>query len=112
MLKRCHRMNRDAFSSVKTEGVSHYGAHAALTYTTKPASTSTFAVVVSRKVAPTAVARHVIRRRVYEVLREMLPLLTRPVQGIVFVKPGSAKLPFRQLKHELQELFKRAALVE
>lgn len=112
MLKRCHRMNRDAFTLVKSEGATRYGERAGLKYTTKQAPAPTFAVVISKKVASKASARHVIRRRVYEVLREMLPAFTHPVQGIVFMKPGSAALSFSQLKNELRELFKGAALVE
>lgn len=59
-------------------------------------------VVVSKKVAKTAVDRNRLKRRV-RAITQLLQL-----QGIFFTKKGAATLPFSSLKQEVEELIEKA----
>jgi ribonuclease P protein component len=60
-----------------------------------------FAIVVSKKVARLSVSRHLLKRRIASMLRE-LPPFDRAV--VVYAKAGSPALPFANAKKELLDL--------
>ena len=63
------------------------------------------AVVVSKKVAKGAVQRHLLKRRVREVIR---PWCAEHQAGvIVYARAGSAPLPYSQIASELQKLLQQ-----
>lgn len=64
---------------------------------------SAAAVVVSKKVARSAVMRHLVRRRVYAALRELGFLETQRAL-VVITRKGVTNLSYSQLKEELQAL--------
>jgi len=71
-----------------------------------------FAVVVSKKVSKHAVIRNRIRRRVFEWIRLNLPKLDQDQLTMVFVHTDIvAKTPYKDLDCQLQELFKKAQLL-
>ena len=64
---------------------------------------SRFAIVVSKKVARLAVTRHLLKRRITAVLKDV------PADGrsiVVYAKAGSASLPFKELSQELSGLLR------
>lgn len=68
-----------------------------------------FAVVVSKKVAKSAVVRNRIRRRVFEVLRHELSSVKPGFEGVVGVYDISVlDLPHKELVSTLQGLIKEA----
>lgn len=70
-----------------------------------------FAVVVSKKVSKSAVVRNRIRRRIFEWIRLNLPKLNQEQLSMIFVHTDSvAKLPYKELDSQLQELFKKGNL--
>ena len=67
------------------------------------------AVVVSKKVAKSAVDRNRIRRRVYEVVRLNFDLIPRKVDYIFVVYNKSiSKMPFKELEALMGELVAEA----
>lgn len=60
------------------------------------------AVVVSKKVAPKSVARHLVKRRVMAIAA---PHLHKGVSFIVYARAGAAALPHRAMREELEPLF-------
>ncbi|MBI4117996.1 MAG: ribonuclease P protein component [Parcubacteria group bacterium] len=71
---------------------------------------STFAFVVSKKVAAKATARNRIKRRGYATLREIQSI--SPCHScVVFFKKGADTASFAALKKEILSLFKEAQLV-
>lgn len=72
---------------------------------------SRFAVVVSKKVLKSAVGRNKIRRRIYEVIREQLPEVTRAHDMAVLVFSSEVmSLPHEELTVLLRQLFDQAGL--
>lgn len=63
------------------------------------------AAVISKKVAKKSVDRHLLKRRILEILR---PQVSSSRSLIVYARAGASTLPFQALKQELTELIKRA----
>lgn len=99
MLPRQRRLSRTGFGSL-TRARKAQSLHLSLSWSTDTAHPG-MAAVVSKKVAAQAVDRHLLKRRILAVLRDIALPNTAVV---VFAKPGSANLPFPALKAELKEL--------
>lgn len=70
------------------------------------------AVVVSRKVDKSAVARNRIRRRLYEICRQLGPGISRPTDIVITVFHGSViDTPQPQLAGQLKKQFKDLGLI-
>lgn len=70
------------------------------------------AVVVSRKVHKSAVARNRIRRRVYEALRTLESGISKPYDLIFIVYSDEfAVMDYPQLEQTVQLLLKRAGII-
>jgi len=67
------------------------------------------AVVVSKKIAPTAVARNRIRRRIFEIVRTEGGLAGKPIDLIIYAKTDAiAELDSTDLGKEVLSLTKKA----
>lgn len=74
---------------------------------------SRFAVVVSKKTHKSAVGRNRIRRRVYELIRQELPHISRAYDVVIHVKSAEAiSLPHQQMQQELTDLFRQLHLYD
>ncbi len=74
------------------------------------ANLSQFSVSISKKVANTAVLRNRTRRRIYSVLRDLVPQVKQGFLVGFAVKAGGEKLDSPTLSREVQDLLKRARL--
>jgi ribonuclease P protein component len=74
---------------------------------------SKFSVVVSKKVAKTAVLRNKIRRRVYSCIREILKTSSTRKPGLLvfFAKKDVDKLKFINLKSEVENLLSKSGFM-
>jgi len=80
-----------------------------LTFNHNPRGGRRFAVVVSKKVDKSAVARNRIRRRVYEAIRAELPQLTKPQDYIFTVYSREIKdIDFAALQALISDLLAQA----
>lgn len=81
-------------------------------YTSNPhRKTSRFAVVVSKKVHKSAVGRNRMRRRVYEIVRHELPLISQPHDVAIMIFSSEViHLPHDELRETIRQLFTQANL--
>ncbi len=63
-----------------------------------------FAVVVSKKVAKTAVLRNKNKRRIYEILRQLYPQFSGVKYGFFFIQKDISRVDFYKLKSEIEEI--------
>lgn len=83
-------------------------AHAALfsfTYLSSPRAGA--AVVISKKVAKTAVGRNLLRRRTYAALRIVMPKLLTPISLVCIAKPALVGTSVREIESALILQFKQ-----
>lgn len=104
MFPKKQRVTKDTFEKSAKTGSRKAGLHFSLTITPSPDAISRFAVVVSKKVAPTAVERNKTRRRVFGALEAMSPI--QPATYIFFAKKGAPELSYKNLEAEVRTLIK------
>jgi len=116
MLSRMQRLDREQFGKVLTRNVAIRGVYLSLKIMNmekrSASSVSRFSVVVSKKVALSAVARNRIRRRCYGVLQELLPHIISAYKGIFFVRISITHLSYAMLKKEMRMLLERSGAVQ
>lgn len=116
MLSQRHRFHgHGSLRYVYKHGESVRGRVISLKYTTNPRRQhSRISVVVSKKVMKSAVGRNRIRRRVYEVMRELLPSLdatdTYDVAVLVF-SSEVATMPHDELRTIIRSQCKAAGML-
>ena len=71
---------------------------------------SRFAVIVSNKVEKKAVKRNRIRRLITEALWSLRPKIKNGAKGVFLVKKTITKATLREIKNEIENLFKRTKL--
>ena len=98
MVPRTKRLSRADFTSV-AKGKRAVSAHFSLTY--RITQESKVAVVVSKKIAKKATQRHLLKRRVLAVVRDILPPAT---SIIVYARKESVALPYSHIQKEMKEL--------
>ena len=105
---RFHRRNH--VNRVYKQGRSVRGEAISLKYRLDPADSDIrIAVVVSKKVAKSAVSRNRIRRRVFEVIREQVETLPPGFEGVFGVFDSSvAEQPIEQLKATIKGMVTKA----
>ena len=101
MFKKTERLSRSEFSEYFRIGKRHHFPH--LTIITKPINSRKVSVVVSKKVAKSAVRRNTIKRRVYAILRNLLVAAEYKGVLIVIVKPTLNSLPRKAVDELLTE---------
>lgn len=71
------------------------------------------AVVVSRKVAKSAVVRNRIRRRLYEIIRQHSPRFSEPFDIVVTVySDQAASMDFEKLEEQLTDQLHKAEILK
>ena len=76
-----------------------------------PAQNIKFSVSVSKKVAPTAVARNTMRRRVYSLLRRFLGEIKAPVHAMIMPKKELVGASPEVIERELRAVLVKAGLI-
>jgi len=114
MLSRTHRFHGyNSLNWAYRQGKSARDSKLSLKYALNPRrNTYRAAVVVSRKVSKSAVVRNRIRRRTYEVIREMGPEINNNYDLIFSVYSDSlADLPYLELKQLVIERMRQARVI-
>jgi ribonuclease P protein component len=115
MISRAHRFHGyNSLNHVYRNGVSSRGPLFAIKATSNPRRKSyRAAVVVSRKVSKSAVARNRIRRRLYEALRELEPQITTSFDIVVTVFQDSLlETPSEKLKSQLVDQLRELSIIK
>ena len=70
------------------------------------------AVVISRKVAKSAVKRNRIRRRLFEIVRQQAPQINAPYDMVINVFHDSVReTPAAELAHQVKRQLKQAGII-
>lgn len=114
MLKKEKRLGTKLFPAVVGRGRMFQGRFFSLKVLNaqaemKEKSKSHFSVVISKKVAPLAVTRNLIKRRGLAVIKPYLPEIEKKagknvIFGAFFAKKGVEKASFQEIKSDLAEL--------
>src|SRR4030042_220114 len=118
MLKKINRLNKTKdIKDILKAGRSYYSHYLLLKVKESPVKISRFAFIVSTKVSKKAVKRNLIRRRLSEIIRLLLPQIQISADCIVLASPKIISvegkiLPAKELKASLLEVFKKAHLLK
>lgn len=104
MLKKKQRLSRSEFANLLKKGRRVHETHFSLIFA--PSTETKCGLVVSKKVAKQAVARNLLRRRVYAIFGEKLENLKNN-HVVLLTKPSIKNLTFKELRDELENVFKK-----
>ena len=114
MISRAHRFHGyGSLRGVYRQGSAARGPLFAVKSVINPKRKSyRLAVVVSRKVSKSAVARNRMRRRIYELARELEGQINGPFDIVITVFHDSlAEAPTNELKNQLKKQFKDLGII-
>ncbi len=107
MLAKRHRVTKGSFLSGQGQGRSFFVALLSLRMTKLGKMTPpTVAVIVSKKVAKTAVSRNRIRRRVYEAVSPLIPSMLQGTRYFLYPKKEVLSANFGDIKESCKQLLK------
>ena len=73
---------------------------------------SRFGFIVSTRVSKKAVARNKIKRRLRNIVRELLGFLAKDIDGVFIALPGSEKASFEEIKRDILFLLKKSGVLK
>lgn len=111
MLPQKLRIRKATAREVFTHGLNVSSPAFLLKFEKKPGEPTRFAVSVSKKVAPTAVLRNRTRRRVYSVIRDLLPIVKPGFVAAISVKKGGETLDHTGIVTQVKGVLSRAGIV-
>lgn len=76
------------------------------------ARNSRFAIVVSKKIAKTAISRNKARRRVYSIVKDLIPKFVFKQNVIIILKKSVENKSHDELKKEIEEIFVKCGLLK
>jgi ribonuclease P protein component len=100
MLKKSQRISTNRVSWLLKKGLPLSNNFFSAKFHLNKAPQSRYSVVVSKKIEPLATDRNLLRRQLYEILRD-LPLSSSNIDCILIVKPALASLNFADKKTAL-----------
>ena len=112
MLPKKNRVTTKDFRGVLKAGRVYHSPHFYLR--SIPSGTDTqgqFSVVVSKKVAPGAVERNVLRRKLYGMLELHLKNFKKSEKTLIYLKEDIRKISRKSTMDELNDLLHRAGLL-
>lgn len=101
MVPKKQRIDRETFDEIMKKGRIVHSGLFSLRFLKNPEKSTHFGVVVSKKIAKTAVLRNKIRRRAYSILRKTIK---NPYFAILFAKKGVEKATFIETELDIQKL--------
>ncbi len=111
MLPKKQRINKKLFEKIFKEGKNYHSDFLGAKISRTKTENSQFAFTVSKKIAPTAVQRNLLRRRGYSIVQKYLPKIKTPIIGIFILKKGSNKLNTDEYKKEIEIILNKANLL-
>lgn len=112
MLAKKHRINKKLFEEIFKKGKIFSSDYLYIKTLPIPEKHSTFAFVVSSKVAKKAVERNKLKRRARHIVWKMMPEIKKGLSIIIFFKKGVEKMNFSELEKEIKTIFKKAKILE
>ena len=113
MLPRKHRLSRDRdIQRVWKRGRGVSIDHIELRCIPSRMRESKFTVIVPVKISKRSVVRNKIKRQLRAILQDIIPLLTVPAEGFLFVHAGHSAHTFIELRTLVHALFQRIRLLD
>jgi ribonuclease P protein component len=117
MLKKLYRLNKTKeIQTLMKKGRSFYSPVLMVKVMANELPQSRFSVVVSNKVSKKATQRNLIKRRLREIVRALLPKLETGADVVILASPkmisSSGKvLGYQDMAQEIEAVFKKARLL-
>jgi ribonuclease P protein component len=105
MFKKSSRIEKKDISNVIKEGVAYHSPSFTLKKLKNSSNATLFAVIVSKKVAKTAVSRNKNKRRVRECVKKQIHNIPQGNFYIIMLKKDLKETVFEDVKNEIRELF-------
>lgn len=70
-----------------------------------------FGFIVSLKISKKATVRNKVKRRLREIVKDLLPQIVPGVDGVLVAQPGVENQSFQELKKEVKKVFKLAHIL-
>lgn len=109
-MEKSRRVTKKIFNKVLKTGKIYNQPFSSL-YILLSQNKSRVACVVPKKVERSAVIRNKLRRRGYHTLHKILKSNNKPFLGILFIKNGAKKLPYKLFEKDIEDLLKKAGVV-
>lgn len=106
MIPKKNRINREDFGKLLKNGKFINSGTFSVRYLRNSLNLSHFSVVVAKKVAPKAVSRNKIRRRIYSILNEWQKTAKNPYFMAFFAKKGAEGATFAETEAEIIKILK------
>ncbi|HEY4502550.1 MAG TPA: ribonuclease P protein component [Candidatus Paceibacterota bacterium] len=100
-----HKMTRAQCAAVFARGTAVHSPHFLVRFSYTEELHSRLAVVVPKRVEKSAVLRHLLKRRVRNVLARISSDISQARDIVVISKQGAQKLPFEKIEQELMKIF-------
>ncbi len=111
MLSKKNRIsNRQLLKKLFEKGKQYKNSHFVFKFLPSIEPISKFSVVVSKKVAPKAVDRNKLRRRIFDCIHRNLNSLKTNIVCIVIVKNNVTKAEFEDLNNGITDFFNKNSL--
>jgi ribonuclease P protein component len=109
MFSKTYRINKHDVEKVMKKGVYYHSSFFSLKVLPNNLEKSLFAVIISKKVAKSAVLRNRNKRRVREVIKKIFDKLNFSSSYFIFIiKKDLSTLPYSDLLKEVAEIFETA----
>jgi ribonuclease P protein component len=105
MFPKCSRIKKKDVLSVIKEGASYHSPSFLLKTLKNPLKTTLFAVIISKKVAKTAVSRNKNKRRVREAIKKQFKKMPQGCFYIIMLKKDLNNSVFKEIEREISEIF-------
>lgn len=104
MFKKNSRIDKKDVVRVMKEGVTYHSPSFLLKLLRNPQKTKLFSVIVSKKVAKTAVSRNKNKRRVREIVKKQEKNIPQGYFYIIILKKDLKEMVFGDVQNEIKEL--------
>ena len=111
MLPKANRLTKETdFKQLAKKGKSFHSPLFIIKVLTTKNSVSRFGVVISTKVSKKAVIRNIIKRRITEVIRLLLPKMKLGFMMMILAKPIVANKNYQEIKEDIEKLFSKVRM--
>ena len=108
MLSKDKKINTQLFKEVLNKGKTHHFTYFSVKTLKSPVNEnkSKFTIVVSKKIVKKAISRNLIRRRFFNIIKDIYKDFPTPYAFIFFLKKEGKELNYKDLKKEIEIILK------
>jgi ribonuclease P protein component len=112
MLKKIYRVTKEReFQAIYRRGKYKATALFSVHYLPNRFGFSRIGIVVTKKISKKATERNLIKRRVREIAREMLPKIKGNFDVVISIKKLATEKEYAEIHKELADIFQKAGLI-